>query len=270
MMAQPYLCQVSRRVSCGACCGLYNIHNLSRNRLEAMLATRTAAFDLVPRQAGAIEDFGQRQLGWAPEDRPFPHFYHCPYIGLIGRERTRVGCLLHPEASGNHGRDWRELSYYGAKACQNYFCPSTKQLRAEHQDIIRTGIDHWYLYGLTITEHRLWSAFFRELEYGLGRHVIGSDFDEGPEARRRLRRFATLKLNWPYRRSEVCGPCNDFFDDESDPRTAVDRVDPTIPISSYEVIFGTLQSRFMGAADLQRAEAMVETILDELTAIVGP
>ena len=36
-----YLCQVGERVSCGACCGLYNVADLSRDSLEDRLARRT-------------------------------------------------------------------------------------------------------------------------------------------------------------------------------------------------------------------------------------
>jgi hypothetical protein len=266
-VAQPYLCQVSPRVSCGACCGLYNIHNLTRAGLEAMLAARTAAFARVPRQARAIEDFGRRQSGWTPEDRPFPHFYHCPYAGLIGRAHSRVGCLLHPDAPGNAGRDWRELSYYGAKACRIYFCPTTRELRSAHQAIIRQGIDHWYLYGLVITEHRLWSAFFATLETRIGRPVVRQDFLERPEAPSRLQAFAALKLAWPFRRAQAPGPCNLFFDNACYPSPEVERKDPAIPLSPHEAIFRELESRFEDREAQQRAETMVERIFDDLAAI---
>ncbi len=266
-MAPPYLCQVSKRVSCGACCGLYNVHNLSRPGLEAMLATRTEAFARVPRQSDAMEDFGRKQLGWTPEDRPLPHFHHCPYLGLVGRERTRVGCLLHPDAAGNGGRDWRELSYYGAKACQTYFCPTTRQLDAEHQLIIREGIDHWYLYGLAVTEYRLWAAYFEALEMRIGRRLIPSDFADHSEAQGLLRVFAALKLDWPYRRDDAPGPCHFFFDDERYPRPQVERVDPAIPDSPHDVIFKELESRFKRAGELRRAETMLEGCIENLVAI---
>ena len=267
-MAQPYLCQVSKRVSCGACCGLYNVHSLSRAGLETMLATRTEAFARVPRQSRAIEDFGRQQLGWTPEERPFPHFYHCPYVGLIGRERTRVGCLLHPAAPGNDGRDWRELSYYGAKACQNYFCPTTERLRAEYQEILCTTIDHWYLYGLTITEHRLWSAFFREVADRIGRPLARNDVRRRPEATPWFRTFAALKMEWPFRRADAPGPCNFFFDDERYPRLEVERVDPSTPVSAYEAILRELESRFVDAEEMRRAEAMVAGCIENLVAIL--
>ncbi len=39
-----YLCQVSAQVSCGACCGLYNVADLSRENLTRMLERRTRCF----------------------------------------------------------------------------------------------------------------------------------------------------------------------------------------------------------------------------------
>ena len=266
-MAQPYLCQVSQGVSCAACCGLYNVRDLSADGLEAMLTARTDAFDRVPRQAEAIEDFGRQQFGWTPEERPFPHFHHCPYVGLIGHGRRRVGCLLHPEAPGNGGHDWRMLSYYGAKACRTYFCPTTERLRAEHQLIICQGIDDWYLYGLMITEHRLWSAFFRELEGRLGRPATLDDFIGRHGARAQLQNFAALKLDWPFRRAGATGPCHFFFDDERNPRPVVERAVAGLPVSPYEMIFRELESWFADEADMRRAETMLEECIENLVAI---
>ena len=121
-----YLCQVSEHVSCGACCGLYNISELCRAKLEEMLLHRTEAFDSVPRTEEGIYSFQKRNEGTGPQSRPFPQFYHCPFLGLIGKEKCRVGCLLHPDVPGNNGGDYRILSWYGQQACQPYFCPSTR------------------------------------------------------------------------------------------------------------------------------------------------
>ena len=268
-MTTPYLCQVSAQVSCGACCGLYNVSKLTPVALETMLARRTDAYTRMPQEAEAIEQFGRQQLGWTPEERPFPHFHHCPYVGLIGRRRTRVGCLLHPDEPGNHGRDWRELSYYGAKACRTYCCPTTCKLSAEHQQIICQGIDHWYLYGLVITEHRLWAAFFRELERRVGRRTTMEDFNARSQARLWIMQFAALKLAWPFRRAEAPGPCHYFFEDEGHPRLEVEREDRALPDSPYEAIFRELESRFEDAGALREAEAIIARIFDELAAIVS-
>ena len=55
-----YLCQVSETVSCGACCGLYNVADPSRTALQTMLAKRTARFVRLPRNMDAILDFAVR------------------------------------------------------------------------------------------------------------------------------------------------------------------------------------------------------------------
>ncbi|MDJ0722697.1 MAG: hypothetical protein QNJ04_13775 [Desulfobacterales bacterium] len=267
-MAPPYLCQVSTRVSCGACCGLYNISNLAPGHLEALLTGRVEAFARIPRVAEAIEDFGRQQLGWTPVERPFPQFHHCPYVGLIGAKQTRVGCLLHPEVPGNQGRDWRELSYYGAKACQTYLCPTTERLPVGYREILRAGFDHWYLYGHAITEYRLWSAFFEELEQRIGRRVSRADFDQGSRARDHLQHFAALKLSWPFRRADAPGPCHFFFDDALYPRPGVERGDPALPDSPFETIFQELESCFREEAELRRAEAAVARIIEALVATV--
>ena len=118
-----YLCQVNQQVSCGACCGLYNVAEVSRDALESMLTDRTRNFARVPREADAIVAFGRQVLKKLRGRAPFPDFHHCPFVGLVGQSFARVGCLLHPLAAGNDGVDYRGLSYYGGMACRVYFCP---------------------------------------------------------------------------------------------------------------------------------------------------
>ncbi|MCP4691168.1 MAG: hypothetical protein GY859_24185, partial [Desulfobacterales bacterium] len=155
-----YLCQISERISCGACCGLYNVADQSRAGLTRMLAARTDAFAGVSRGVEAILSFKKEVEAAENRERPFPDFHHCPYIGLVGRDRSRVGCLLHPLAEGNRGVDFRGLSYYGGMACRVYFCPSCRELPRAHKEIIRETAENWHQYGLIITEAALVMAFF--------------------------------------------------------------------------------------------------------------
>jgi hypothetical protein len=80
-----YLCQVNENVSCGACCGLYNIPDLSREKLRGALFERTEAFLKVPREIDAILELGKNVLSAENKNRPYPEFYHCPYVGFIGK-----------------------------------------------------------------------------------------------------------------------------------------------------------------------------------------
>ena len=134
--------------------------------------------------------------------------------------------------------------------------------------MIREVSDHWYLYGLTITEHRLWSAFFREVEGRIGRALSRDDVRRRPEAAVWFRALAALKLAWPFRRADAPGPCNFFFDDERYTRLDVERRDPSIPVSPYEVIFRELESRFEDTGVLRRAEAVVERYFENLAAVL--
>jgi hypothetical protein len=99
--------------------------------------------------------------------------------------------------------------------------------------------------------------------------VVRDDFDDCPEAKEGLRAFAALKLDWPFRQLEARGPCHFFFDDERSPRLDVVRVDPAIPFSSFESIFRELESRFVDAEDLHRAETMVAKIFEAIVVVVA-
>ncbi len=264
-----YLCQVSESVSCGACCGLYNVARLSKSSLEAMLARRTEKFAGVSRTVDAIDDFQKEIEGWTPSERPFPRFHHCAYLGLIGGNGLRVGCLLHPGAPGNDGIDWRGLSYYGGLACRTYFCPTTRRLPSTWQRVLRQAIDHWYLYGLIVTERRLLTGFFEVLENRIGRPVEAADFMAGSEAAACFCEFAELKILWPFRRKDAPGPCNYFFENGEYPRPSVQRPGWDIPLSKYENIFRELDSGFSALEDQQQVERLLDALFDRLQVLLG-
>lgn len=259
-----YLCQVSARVSCGACCGLYNVSGVTRSGLEDMLARRTEAFSGLPRTVEAIDSFARKAEGFTPEKRPFPQFHHCPFVGLVGENRERVGCLLHPLAAGNGGRDFRGLSYYGGFACRTYFCPSIRHLPGTWLTILRQTMDDWYLHGLIVTERHLLAAFFAELESRICRPARASDFAEESEAASLFREFASLKITWPYRRKGACGPCNYFFENGEYPRPAVRRAHGSIPPSHYEEILKELDSGFSSERELHEAEELLNDLFSRL------
>lgn len=263
-----YFCQVNEQISCGACCGLYNVADPSRDSLLDRLAGRTARFAATPRTEDGIEGFRRAIEGWTPEDRPFPQFHHCHFLGLIGTNGTRVGCLLHPEAPGNGGHDFRYLSYYGAEACRSYFCPATAALPQRYGKILQAVLDDWYAYGLMITEHQLLRAVFEVLEDQVGRMVTPKDFRTGREASACLRDLLDVKRSWPYRRADARGVCHFPFENGLYPRQAVDWPGAYRPGRRYQVIFRELESGFGSEADVRRAEKLladqVEKVFDRL------
>jgi hypothetical protein len=254
------LCQVSETVSCGACCGLYNLPNLSREKLDILLSKRTEAFASVPRTEDGIYEFKRRNKGPHRLSRPFPGFHHCPFLGLIGGEKSRVGCLLHPDLPGNDGVDYRSLSWYGERACRTYFCPATNKLPPVYQAILTQAIDNWYVFGLIVTEHALVTAYFKEVELRLGRPIAVSDYTQNSGAADAFREFAELKFKWPYRRDDYPGPCNYFFENGLYPRPGVLRKTLDIPPSSYEKILRELDAGFSSAKEI----AAVDQLLDDL------
>ena len=233
-----------------------------------MLVRRTRWFESVPRTVAGIDAFKARVEAAERQDRPFPEFHHCPYLGMIEDEGRRVGCLLHPLAKGNNGIDWRGLSYYGGMACRTYFCPSVKQLPPRWLTALRQSMDHWHLHGLITTERRLLAAFFRTLEDRIKRPVNDTDFPSGLPAANWLKAFANLKLSWPFRRRGAPGIANYFFEDGLYPRQPVVRTDASIPSSPFETILGELDSGFSATNELREAEGRINGIIDGIVAAI--
>lgn len=136
--------------SCGACCGIYNRRQLSRDAVDAVLARRTTALACVPRTLEAFRSTAARLC--EGEDPPlFPSVQICPLLGYLDEAHTRVGCLGHPLATG--GTDLRDAGAYGASTCGCFFCPSHAWLSEEEADLVADvcGPDP-YLYGLVVTD----------------------------------------------------------------------------------------------------------------------
>jgi hypothetical protein len=264
-----YLCQVSDTVSCGACCGLYNCADASRGRLQALLQERTEQFAAVPREVDAIDAFRLQRERSRYGERPFLDFYACPFLGFIGADGSRVGCLLHPLAAGNAGIDYRGLSFYGGLACRDYFCPSYRNLGAAHKEVIKTVCTDWYLYGLVITEDRMMGAFFAEIEKRLGRPLRAADLAAHASSRAAVLEFLSLKLNWPFRAPGAKGPGNYFFDDGLNPKPAVDYARLGAAPSRLDPILRELSSDFDRPADLERAEAWLDDFFERTVRFSG-
>lgn len=254
------MCQVSETVSCGACCGLYNLPDLSREKLQILLTKRTEAFASVLRTDDGLFEFKRTNRGPHRLSRPFAGFHHCPFLGLMGDKKSRVGCLLHPAAPGNNGVDYRSLSWYGELACRTYFCPAAKKLPAVYQSIVIQSIDNWYVFGLIVTEYALVTAYFKELESRLGRHITVGDYLQNIGAIEAFREFAELKCEWPYRRKDSPGPCNFFLENGLYPRPDVFYATSDLRPSSYEKILRELDSGFSSKKEIAEAGQLLDRL----------
>jgi len=257
-----YLCQVQNRISCGACCGLYNRVDASKHVLKKILKDRTESFMKVERTMESILEFGRETELRESNVRKYPDFHHCPYIGLIGLEQSRAGCLLHPRSEGNNGIDYRGLSYYGGLACNTYFCPASRLLNPEIRLIVQLAADDWYIYGLMITEKALLESFYKEIELLLNRPITAWDFRDNPQAIKAVRDFLYLKVDWPFRPETHTGPCSYFFKDRKYQKPPVIYRIPDGYLSRYHIIFQELVSTFNSIESLQKAESIIHSILE--------
>jgi hypothetical protein len=263
-----YLCQVNERTSCGACCGLYNLADTSREHMTMMLGDRTRRFAQVARTPEGIDGFARQNAQIESQDRPFPQFHHCPFIGLIGEARSRVGCLLHPLADGNRGVDFRGLSYYGGLACRTYFCPTTHGLAPRYKRIVRASLADWHLYGLVVTETDLLSALFHQIEVRLGRRVEPALFESRPEPGQALAALLGLKLTWPYRPAQADTPCHHFFFDVSYAKPMIDYHRLGVAASACNPILRELVSAFDSVETLRGAEQTLEAKINAVVAAI--
>lgn len=260
-----YLCQVNEKISCGACCGLYNVADLSYESIMEMLTWRTDTFSSVNRNMDAILDFKKEVEGREPQSRPFPEFHHCPYIGLVGKEHSRVGCLLHPLLDKNKGIDFRGLSFYGGMACRVYFCPTHYGLPAVFKEIIRKTAINWYDYGLIITETKLLNTIFEEIENRLNRPLTANSLLKNNGCLETVRKLLNLKINWPFRRKSSSGPANYFFEDQLYSRLHIKYESSEKTISRYNNLLQELESQFDSYNDLQAAEDLIVGLINKIT-----
>ncbi len=263
-----YLCQVGDTISCGACCGLYNLPGLSRDSLTAMLRHRTEAFSKIPRTVDDIDGFAEGFKGFTPPKRPFPDFHHCPFVGFIDGGR-RVGCLLHPLTEGNAGIDWRGLSYYGGLACASYFCPSSRRIPPEYLSIVKSAFDHWYDYGLMVTERRLIVAVLEAVENRMGTSLADADPPAIAAAATLIKDLSAIHAQWPFRRPDAPGPLNYFFENGEYERPLVRRQYNSLRASRYETIFRELESGFVSDAHEKLAEQLLDGLFQRITPIHG-
>jgi len=259
-----YLCQVSEEIACAACCGLYNVAELSRKSLTEMLVRRTEIFAQTPRNMDAILGFKEKIEAQEDQKRPFPEFHHCPYIGLVGEKHSRPGCLLHPLAQGNSGTDFRGLSFYGGMACRIYFCPSCRSLPKVYKEIVREVSQDWYLYGLVITEKEMLTAFFAEIEKRLGRSLRREDIIGNQSRAEIVREFLSLKICWNFRARMNAGPANYFFEDQLYLKPRVNYEAVGVSTSRYDSIFRELRSCFDSAEAFHRAESLLDRLFERL------
>jgi len=170
-MAPFHLCQPGGGPSCGACCGLYNFGDHSREAITQVLARQTDAVAEAPRTQEAFHAVARASRALQPPPA-FAQVRVCPLLGFLDRSRTKVGCLAHPLQNG--GVDLRDCGVYTADVCETFECPSFIWLTDAQARLVRAACPDWYLYGLVITDVELVRGTLRLLEDTLA-HPVDPD-----------------------------------------------------------------------------------------------
>ncbi len=255
-----HLCQPDAMKSCGACCGLYNYADSTRDSLSERLRERTNYFR---KKVSCMEDLQEfsRVIKMLEDTRKlYDVIYCCEYLGFLDDGEKRVGCLLHP--CQNDGADLRTVSFYGRELCEGHLCPSFHYLSKEEKLALTNIANDWYLYGLCVTDIDLVKSYFR---------LLGERVCETPSpARLRengigdiILKFFSFKISWPFRSQATNRFGKYYFDGSEYMIKHIDYNALGCDGSRFNSIFLSLSSEFQNMQELREGEELIEANIDE-------
>lgn len=156
-VARPANACMSDRLSCSACCGIYNLDMTADERMR-WIEENTRQFMLLDlSQTENIVRFRRERESVTLPRRVREDIYVCPFVGFVRNQQMgsrteqprvarepvasmRTGCLLHPQGSphpqiGLHAHP-QNFSFYGEGICQAYDCLA-KDRRVHRLDFFR-------------------------------------------------------------------------------------------------------------------------------------
>ena len=249
-----HLCQPDNTKSCGACCGLYNVEDHSRETLVSLLEQRTKLFF----SSGETPDpvtYRRQIQEMSVTPKLCETIHNCEFLGFVDREERRVGCMLHPVL--HQGRDLRTCSFYGAELCANHFCISYSSLTPVEQTAVICSLDDWHLYGLVLTDVDFVKAFFTHVQNRMG-DTVRAEKLENEQVQRALRDYFALKGAWKFTSSG--SRLGKYYFSQAEYRIA--RIDYEknwdMRPSPFDTIFVSLASAFNTEEEVLEAEAIIE------------
>jgi hypothetical protein len=255
----PHLCQPDLCKSCGACCGLYNYADSSKDSLILRLRNRTARFRHADKSPEGLKAFSEMIRGSEDAVKRYEVIYCCEYLGFLGDSEQRVGCLLHPLQNG--GKDLRGVSFYGQELCDGHFCPSYYYISQDEKLSLLNIFDDWYLYGLVITDIDLVKSYFKWISDGVYEAPSPESFRKG-KLRDLAIRFFSLKLAWPFRSPETNRFGKYYFDGSQYMINFIDYEALECERSPFDKIFLSLSSEFKDKRDIEQAENLLRAHID--------
>lgn len=254
-----HLCQPDDEKSCGACCGLYNYANSTRNGLIKRLERRTRLFRKMVGGANDLITFSEMIKEMEDQTKLYEVIYCCEYLGFLDGGK-RVGCLLHPLQNG--GVDLRDASFYGRELCDGHFCPSYHYLSREEKLSLINIIDDWYLYGLCVTDIDLVKEYFRIISEGVGEMPSADKFKKSLLKDIALR-FFSFKISWPFRSPAINRFGKYYFDGSQYMIKYIDYESLGCEKPRFNRIFLSLTSEFQDIGELRKAEEIIQENVDE-------
>jgi len=250
-----HICQPDCKKSCGACCGLYNWEDHSREALDGLLRKNTELFKSF---AYNPESFGvyQREMSESQgQSKLFETIYNCEFLGFLEEERKRVGCLLHPMM--NNGEDFRDHSFYGKELCASHECPSYVHLTKEEKKAVIYGTDDWYIYGLIITDIDFVKEYFKVINNILG-ETINPERIKKPELKGIVSDYFRLKEDWKFKSGKK--RLGKYYFSYAEYNIAKIDYQKSMGIerSPFDKILVSLASEFDSAAKLHEAERTIQ------------
>lgn len=156
-------CQ-GNQVSCGACCGIYNLKLKPADRHQLLLK-RTLRFskvqpDIAAQMAAYRQESEQDEVEIARAEK---ETYVCPFLGYL-EDECLPGCMAHPLRTGSPIT--QNFSFYGASICQTYNCRTKELDVAQHfnhlLELIYPGDSDRY--GRLMADHYLYLALEKLLD----------------------------------------------------------------------------------------------------------
>jgi hypothetical protein len=248
------LCQPDEKISCGACCGLYNYVDSSRSSLANRLRSRTERFHEIVKNPGDVGRYAKETLAAEDFKKRYEVIHCCEYLGFLDKEEKKVGCLLHPEQ--NSGSDLRGCSFYGQELCAGHLCPSHYFIPQSQSQILIKIINDWYLYGLVLTDIDLVTRYFRLIADRVGEELKPEIFDNEHLKNIALEYFG-WKIIWPFRSQDTNRLGKYYFDGSQYMISHINYEKFGKDISPLNPILLSLCSSFKNAEELEAAEEMI-------------
>ncbi len=248
------LCQPDTGKSCGACCGLYNYVDSSREALTHRLSARTKRFRELVKSPDDIRRYAEATFAVEDFRKRYEVIYCCEYLGFLDCGEKKVGCLVHPLQ--NDGIDMRTVSFYGQEVCAGHLCPSHHFIPRSQQLILLKIIDDWYLYGLCLTDIDLVVTYFRLIADRIGQELQPDVFDE-PALKDVALEYFHWKTTWPFRAPTANRLGKYYFDGSQYMISHIDYEKFGREVSPLNAILLSLSSEFHHATELEAAENMV-------------